>query len=983
MADGGVGTTQLGDDAVTQAKLADNSVHAPQIGANAVGSSEITADAVGTSELSDDAVTEAKIADSAVGFQQLAANSVREPEIQANAVGHSEMADAIRWALCRASRRRSRNASAKMDSGTGTVRPCCARNDGAGGVAYELVTSTGGGGGTTVTANPGSGTTDLTTVTIGATDYTIAPSATAVTAFECVMTDIAATTYAASTNILECDGTPTINEGAFVVEDASGTDTTDRVVIQEAGFYELITSVYIESIASTLRTTAVVGFQVERGGTDAIYADEGTGYVRDGLEVSAIDHTSFVELEVDDRIGVVLRSAAAAATIAVDGSKSFFAIIRTGGPEGPRGPAGTGSDIDSVDVSYAPDVRVWELTIEQTGGGATFTESTTIPIATQATFGLIEMANGPEVEAGAAINRALAPSTITFLNPNQMASGNAASLGDVPTADGAGRITWEAQSGGGGTGTGDITAVNTANNSGLAGGVDSGDADLSLRANNLPTGTAISTGDHLIFADASDSNATKRITVNNFGPHLAGTGLDSTATGQLEFDLDEPPLTSTVADTDHWVLADASDGNATKRATLATLGTHFGSGGTDVTANPGTAAANDDLFSVTVGTTDYNTADEAARADVDALEDLVGYSGRQELHARPPLPVEELTGSRNRLVRSLSYADGILYGFTSEVAGGTVNGTDLLNSRDPQDGGAVGLTPETVPQTLYFFLNGTTLYAQDFDGGGSESTFDTTTIRNGVPYALSTYPDENGKLYMLIDSGDVYVEELDYNAAGAVTHAETVATITPAILNTFASFGGYEDETDVVSDNGGSGGDASGITDIYVAGDFAWFLVTYAEDAAAGTDFNYIARFARTDSAITAPATVTDADLVETGIRSNANQNSLVALATDGGILTDLFLSRASNPIIDHFTNSRLGDYEDLANRPDELTTANVEDATSQIFGLVSGERLEEHTLDAVPDVPVYFDGNMHGNPFDPNNPLGPNVVEFESDSAT
>ena len=462
VADGGVGTTQLGDDAVTQAKLADNSVHAPQIGANAVGSSEITADAVGTSELSDDAVTEAKIADSAVGFQQLAANSVREPEIQANAVGHSEMADA---AVGVAELRDDAAERLCPDPGTGTSGQVCARN--AAGDAYELVTSTGGGGGTTVTANPGSGTTDLTTVTIGATDYTIAPSATAVTAFECVMTDIAATTYAASTNILECDGTPTINEGAFVVEDASGTDTTDRVVIQEAGFYELITSVYIESIASTLRTTAVVGFQVERGGTDAIYADEGTGYVRDGLEVSAIDHTSFVELEVDDRIGVVLRSAAAAATMAVDGSKSFFAIIRTGGPEGPRGPAGTGSDIDSVDVSYAPDVRVWELTIEQTGGGATFTESTTIPIATQATFGLIEMANGPEVEAGAAINRALAPSTITFLNPNQMASGNAASLGDVPTADGAGRITWEAQSGGGGTGTGDITAVNTANNSGL------------------------------------------------------------------------------------------------------------------------------------------------------------------------------------------------------------------------------------------------------------------------------------------------------------------------------------------------------------------------------------------------------------------------------------------------------------------------------------------------------------------------------------
>ena len=68
------------------------------------------------------------------------------------------------------------------------------------------------------------------------------------------------------------------------------------------------------------------------------------------------------------------------------------------------------------------------------------------------------MANGPEVESGSAINRAIGPSTISFLNPNQMASGNAATTGDVPTADGAGRITWEAQSGGGGGGTVTTTA---------------------------------------------------------------------------------------------------------------------------------------------------------------------------------------------------------------------------------------------------------------------------------------------------------------------------------------------------------------------------------------------------------------------------------------------------------------------------------------------------------------------------------------------
>ena len=274
-------------------------------------------------------------------------------------------------------------------------------------------------------------------------------------------------------------------------------------------------------------------------------------------------------------------------------------------------------------------------------------------------------------------------------------------------------------------------------------------------------------------------------------------------------------------------IADASDSFATKRVTLATLGTHFGTGGgggggTTVVANPGTDDANADATSLSIAATDFNVADEAVR-------DLIGYSGRQELHPRTPLPVRELTGDHYAELRALGYTDGTLYGFHSNASGGTVNGTALLNSRDPQDGGAVGLTPETTPETLYFFLNGTTLYAQNFDGGGSETTFTTTTIRAGTPYALANDPDENGKLYMLIDSGnDVYVEELNYNAGGTITHAETVATITPAILNTFAAFGGYEDETDTAADTGSSGGDASGITDIYVAGDFAWFLVTYA-----------------------------------------------------------------------------------------------------------------------------------------------------------
>ena len=396
-----------------------------------------------------------------------------------------------------------------------------------------------------------------------------------------------------------------------------------------------------------------------------------------------------------------------------------------------------------------------------------------------------------------------------------------------------------------GTGNLDTTITDVQALAGAVDGLAAGGSGTTFSIHALDAETTIAAADSIPFSDASDSNEEKRITRHNFGTSLAGTGLDTTATGQLRLDIDEPALTTTVADADLVVLADASDSFATKRATLATLGTHFGTGGgggggTTVAVNPGTNDANTDATSLTVAGTDYNVADEAVR-------DLVGFSGRQELHARTPLTVESLTGNHNLRVRALGYVDGTLYGYVSEASGGSVNGTDLLNSRDPQDGGTVALTPETTPETLYFFLNGTTLYGQNFDGSGSETTFVTTTIRAGTPYALSADPDENGKLYMLIDSGTtVFVEELNYNAGGTVTHAETVATITPAILNTFGTFGGYDAVTDTADDTGSSGGDASGITDLYVAGDFAWFLVTYAADS--GSDYNYIARFARTDS---------------------------------------------------------------------------------------------------------------------------------------
>ena len=143
----------------------------------------------------------------------------------------------------------------------------------------------------------------------------------------------------------------------------------------------------------------------------------------------------------------------------------------------------------------------------------------------------------------------------------------------------------------GGGGSGDITAVTTEANSGLAGGVTVGEAILTLDINKLPAVTSVTTGDHFLISDFTDSNANKKITADHFGTHLAGTGLDSTTTGQLELDLDTPILASTVEDTDYAVIADADDLFATKRVALATLGNHFSPSNALETADFPTPAA--------------------------------------------------------------------------------------------------------------------------------------------------------------------------------------------------------------------------------------------------------------------------------------------------------------------------------------------------------------------------------------------------------
>ena len=58
---GTIGTTQIADDAVTNAKIADNAVDSDQIAAGAVTNAKVAADAVDTTQLVNDAVTAAKL----------------------------------------------------------------------------------------------------------------------------------------------------------------------------------------------------------------------------------------------------------------------------------------------------------------------------------------------------------------------------------------------------------------------------------------------------------------------------------------------------------------------------------------------------------------------------------------------------------------------------------------------------------------------------------------------------------------------------------------------------------------------------------------------------------------------------------------------------------------------------------------------------------------------------------------------------------
>ena len=273
----------------------------------------------------------------------------------------------------------------------------------------------------------GAGDTDVQTALETIDDFVLGGSSTqSVVAFKCILTDVAAASYAADTHILECAAVPPISQGGFTVENASATDLTDRVVIPENGIYELVVSVYANNPNASVRTTPHISFTVETGGTETVLDDEGTTYLRGATgsqQVGAIDHTALVELDVDDRIGVVMRQEGTT-DITVVGVKSFFGILKLGGArgvEGPEGPAGSGSTDESVfdAVSFSNATR--DLVFGHFGTG-----TSTIPLdyldATQDArpnaITSVTVEQGDEVILSGGVYKYLDPVVGTFTKAN-------------------------------------------------------------------------------------------------------------------------------------------------------------------------------------------------------------------------------------------------------------------------------------------------------------------------------------------------------------------------------------------------------------------------------------------------------------------------------------------------------------------------------------------------------------------------------------
>ena len=382
------------------------------------------------------------------------------------------------------------------------------------------------------------------------------------------------TTAAAYANVFTI--TETVNVGGFSIETDVSAAGSQVVRVPVAGRYRACADVPFRQTTAGNNNARIGGHtrlaEVEDATTITADASHGTGYARainDGLLDSAAAICTVLDLDLGDDVAVQFQAEAEAGTMSIDGGAVSLVLVGglTGatGAVGPAGLDGTGAgDITAVTTASNSGLA----------GGAV-----TGSVALRA-----DLSGLPTITTASATTT-LAGSTAGGTTGKFTVGTVAAFLADGTTITETNGVLSSVA-----TGTGDITAVTTANNSGLAGGALVGQVPLELDIANLEavtSVTSISTTDTVAIESIVNSNETRKVTLDNIFTDFASTGIGALAGGGHFFDPTEIVATSIIAQDDNLIIEDESNSTNAARTVSVSLFADSLADGTTITASNG------------------------------------------------------------------------------------------------------------------------------------------------------------------------------------------------------------------------------------------------------------------------------------------------------------------------------------------------------------------------------------------------------------